>query len=140
MPETLKRFIVWALETLSEALLLGVAMVSLLGSWNPKQPTYAKDVLFAFVATLFAFMWGSGYLLTTAFFRVALRSPGLWLYPLVASALFITHVQFFATGWDLDTKLSVQIGGACIVVACTLIGGWYLRKWINTAGNTVHTT
>lgn len=123
----LKRLAVWLLETSCEALLLGLFLIILSGT---DQLGFAKDLLAAFVWTVVLLFWGSGYLLTTAIFGLVWRSRRLWLYPAIAAALFITHVQFFATGWTPSTKLPVQVAGACIVFACTLVGGWFLRKWL----------
>lgn len=127
----LKQLAVWSLETLCEALLL---MVFLTIVWRDAgQSSLAGDLALTFVGTAFVFMVGSGYLLTTAIFGVVWRSPNPWVYPAIASALFVIHVQFFATGWTSSTKVPVQVGGACIVLACTVVGGRFLRKWAQAA-------
>jgi hypothetical protein len=123
----LKRLAVWAVETLCEALLLMLFLTTL---WRESgQSSLIDDLGLTFVGTAFVFMVGSGYLLTTALFGVVWRSARPWVYPTIAAALFIIHVQFFATGWTSTTKAPVQAGGACIVLACTFIGNWFLRKW-----------
>jgi hypothetical protein len=86
--------------------------------------------LFALAATVIVFMYGSGYLLTTAIVGVFLRSRNPWVYPTVAVALFVAHEQFLFTGWKLPdaSHLMTQAFGACIVFGCTFIGNWLLRK------------
>ena len=123
----LKRLAMWSVETLCEALLL---MVFLTVLWREQgQSSLADDLGLAFVGTTFVFMVSSGYLFTTGLFGVVWRSPIPWVYPAIAVALFIAHVQFFATGWTAHTKVPVQVGGACIVFACTFLGTRSLRKW-----------
>lgn len=124
----LKRLVVWTLETLSVAVLVGVFLYVVLGS-PFRQSDFGRDLSFAIAGTAVVFMVGSGYLLSTALFGLVWRSQRLWLYPAIAAALFVAHVQFFATGWGVSTKVPVQAGGACIVFACTYAGGYFLRKW-----------
>lgn len=127
MSRTLKQAGIWSLETLCEALLLTVFLTIL---WRDEgQSRFADDLGLVFVATLFVFMFGSGYLLTTGIFRVSWRSNNLRAYPVIAALLFVLHVQFFADGWTSATKVPVQMGGACIVAACTFIGNRLLRRW-----------
>ena len=128
MTKILKQLAVWSVETLCEALLLMVFLTIL---WTGHdQGRLGDDMGLIFVGTAFVFMVASGYLLTTGFFGVVWRSPIPWAYPAIAATLFIGHVQFFATGWDASTKVPVQVGGACIVFACTLAGNHLLRKWV----------
>jgi hypothetical protein len=123
----LKRLVVWAVETLCEALLLMVFLTTL---WRQSgQSSLIDDLWLTFVGTVFVFMVGSGYLLTTALVGVVWRSARPWVYPTIAAALFVIHVQFFATGWTLPTRAPVQMGGASIVFACAFIGNWFLRRW-----------
>src|SRR3569833_2154546 len=122
----LKKLATWSLETLCEALLLTMLLTVL---WREQgQSSLINELGLTFVGIAFVFMVGSGYLLTTGIFGIVWRSPIAWVYPAIAAALFIIHVQFFATGWISSTKLPVQIGGACIGFACTFVGGWCLRK------------
>ncbi len=74
-------------------------------------------------------MLGSGYLFTTAIFGVIWRSEKPWVYPAIAAALFIAHVQFYMTTWSLSKKMPIEAGGACIVFMCTYIGNCFLREW-----------
>ena len=126
----LKRLAVWLLETLSEAVLVG-AFLSVL-AWA--DDSTFRGLLLLITGTAVLFMVGSGYLLTTAIFGVVWRSQRLWLYPAVAAVLFISHVQFYVTGWETSLMLQVQAGGACIVFACTFVGNCILRKWVHAGG------
>ena len=122
----LKQLAMWSLEILCEACLL---MVYLTVLWRDQGKTpIGNDLSLLFVWTLFIFMFGSGYLLTTGIFGIIWRSPIQWVYPAIAAALFIVHVQFYATGWTASEKAPVQVGGACIVFACTFAGNWCLRR------------
>jgi hypothetical protein len=121
----LKRIIAWSCETAAEAVLLGGLLVILSGTGRHG---LVKDLEFAIIATLFVFMLGSGYLVTTALVGVVWRSKRVWLYPAIAAVLFIVHLQFSATGWTSSEKLPIQGAGACIVFACTLAGNYLLRK------------
>ena len=132
MTKILKQLAMWSAETLCAALLL---MVYLTVLWTGQGQSSLRDEMgLIFVGTAFVFMVGSGYLLTTGVFGVVWRSPIPWVYPLIAAALFVTHVQFFATGWTSSTKVPVQVGGACIVFACAFAGNWFLRKWAQARG------
>lgn len=127
----LKRLAVWALEMLAVTLLLGILLYVSWGPYpGPGQHDFLRDVARYTAVTAVVFMFGSAYLLTTATFGIVLRGQRLWLYPLVAALLFVIHLQFYASGWTSSQKLPIQVFGACIVVACTLAGGWLLRRWV----------
>lgn len=128
----LKRLTMFLAETLSAAVLIGVFLLVLSG--RSRGSTVAEDLLLGIVGTVIVFMIGSGYLFTTAVFGVIWRSRKSFLYPLIGLGLFIAHVQFFVTGWDLPFKLKVQTGGGCIVFVCSYLGSWLLRQWIDKAG------
>jgi hypothetical protein len=129
----LKRIAIWLGETSSEAFFLMVLLTALV--WrDPNKGPLIDTLRLTFFGTLFFFMLGSGYLLTTGFFGIVWRSSIPWVYPVIAATLFVIHVQFFATGWEVETKVPVQVGGACIVFGCTFFGGLLLRKWAHTAG------
>jgi hypothetical protein len=119
---TLKRLFVWFVEMSGEALLLGMLWAVL----------HNAGLLFSISATVGVFMFGSGYLVTTAVLRALWGGPRLLLYSTVAVALFLTHLQIFfvATGGlTMSERLRLTVGGICAVFACTLVGGWFLRKW-----------
>lgn len=122
----LKQLAAWSIETFCEALLLMVFLTIL---WRESGRSSVADDLGLTLVSAFVFMLGSGYLLTTGIFGVLWRSTNPWVYPAIAAALFVAHVQFFATGWDPSTKVPVQAGGACIVFGCTFLGTWCLRRF-----------
>lgn len=122
----LKRLFVWSCETLGEAILVGAFLFAL--AWSGQGTP--QDLVMLMAGTAVLFMFGSGYLLTTAIFGVVWRSQKPWVYPAIAAALFITHVQFYITTWSLSKKAPVQAGGACIVFLYTYVGGYSLREWV----------
>jgi hypothetical protein len=124
----LKRTAVWVGESVSEAVLLAVFVTSLW--WRPLGSESFADMLkLWFFWSLFLFMTSSGYLLTTVVFGVLARSSSPWVYPAIAATLFVVHIQFFPTGWDAQTAIPVQTGGACIVLLCCFLGNRCLRRW-----------
>jgi len=127
--QVVKRLFIWLAETLGQAVLLSVLLIVLS---PPSTRDLTHDFLTAFIATVVVFMFGSGYLLSTAIFGIAFRGRGLWFYPTVAAALFMIHEQIFFSGWTPPdaSHLLTQIGGACIVFACTFAGGYILRNVI----------
>jgi hypothetical protein len=128
----LRRLAAWFVEIVLEALLIGCLLVILSG---PSKSSLVNDVLFAAASTAVVFMVGSGYLFTSAIFGVAWRSQRWWLYPAIAAALFVIHVQCFATGWKLSFRAQVEAIGALIVFACTVAGGYCLRNWSRMLGS-----
>lgn len=127
-----KRLAVWLLETLAAAVLLGVLLFLLLGPFLGRGEHNAVVQMFTYATlTLAIFMWGSGYLLTTAVASVVFRTWKLWLYPTVAAILFVVHVEFFAGGWT-EERIPVQILGACVVFSCNLLGSFLARRWEST--------
>jgi hypothetical protein len=136
MPKVVKQLIVWAVETVAAATLIGVLMYLLLGGFvGPGTHGLLSDVFRYAAVTFVVFMWGSAYLLTTAVASVVCRTWKSWTYPIVAMILFIAHVHFFANGWAAgDSSVShesfmVQYVGACIVLACDLLGNLLLTRW-----------
>ncbi|MFO0284241.1 MAG: hypothetical protein ACK532_20270 [Acidobacteriota bacterium] len=126
----LRRLTVWFCETLCEATLITVFLTLLWWGEGEGRSSLSDSLGLIFVGTPFVFMVGSGYLITTALFGVVWRSPIAWVYPAVAAVLFVLHVRFFADGWTAETKIPVQVGGACIVAACTFVGNQLLRRWV----------
>lgn len=134
----LKRLIVWLVEISSEALLLSLFLVFLSGPSDPAQRGFGTDLFAALAATTVVFMFSTGYLLTTATLRLVWRSERLWLYSAASAALVVAHLQvlfLIASGWSLPMRLQVQVAAACIVFACTLVGGWFLRTWVQAASD-----
>ena len=121
----LNRLVVWLCERLAEAVLVGVFLF--VRAWSDQNTP--QDLALAIAGTAGVFMLGSGYLFTTAIFGVIWRSEKPWVYPAIAAALFIAHVQFYMTTWSLSKKMPIEAGGACIVFMCTYIGNCFLREW-----------
>jgi hypothetical protein len=131
-----KRVVVWLLETVSEALLLSLFLVLSSGSSDP-QRGYARDLSAGVVGVAGIFMFGSGYLLTSAILRLLWRNHALLIYALVAAALISTHLLIFfriAGGLTLPEQTPIVLASACIAFVCTLVGGWLLQKWMDRPG------
>jgi hypothetical protein len=122
-----KRLVVWLLETSCEALLLGLFLAIPTADLRD----FTKGLLgFTFGIALVSVT--TGYVATTGIFRLVISSQGLWLYPIVATILFFIHLQIFIGDGGVFTppmRLRVRVGGACIVLACTLAGNFALQKW-----------
>jgi hypothetical protein len=128
----LKRLVVWFLETSSEVLLLcsflGVFSTFAYGAGDVR----TRDVFAFLVAISVVFMAQFGYLLTTVIVRILWTNRTPWLHPVVSAVLFSIHLQifFFVTrGLHLSERLAINVGGACVVFACTFAGGQALRNW-----------
>ena len=127
---------VWLLETLGEVLLLMAFLMFPTGSYGERH--LVRDSFIAFIGIVVVFMFGSGYLLSTAIFGFVWRSRRPCLYPSIAAVLFVAHEQILFTGWKwpTDNHLRIQAAGACIAFACTYVGGVFLRRPTNlTKGN-----
>jgi hypothetical protein len=128
-----KRIAVWFLETQCEALLLSVVLIVLSIPNGPSQYGFVHDLLFGLTA-IYTVFFTTGYLLTTAIVGIFWRSQRSWLYPSVASVLFLIHFEIFSVGiggaFEPSERLPIRGAGAGIVFACTFVGGWFLRKWI----------
>ena len=127
----LKRLMVWFVETLFEAILLGLALIKLFGY---DQHAFGKS-LGLYVSGILLMSFTTGYLLTTAVARGAWRGQEWWSYSVIAVALFLVHSEIFfvvSGGSTRSEKLSMQIAGACIVFACTFLGSYVLRMWVST--------
>src|SRR3954452_5495606 len=114
----LKRLVVWFVETSSEAVLLGLALI---GFFGYDQHAFGRS-FGLYVSGILLVTFTTGYLLTTAIARGAWIARQWWSYSAVAVALFLVHSQIFfvlSGGSTRAEKLSMQIAGACIVFACT---------------------
>jgi hypothetical protein len=127
--------VVWFLETLSEALLFSILLMvlewhDLKDPWTPAYQVVAGGLVMVVPILLYLFL--TGYMLTTAVFRVAWKGQTLWSYPAVATLLFFLHFEILSLGvggaFDPRVRLEFRVGGACIVFACTFAGG-YLLRW-----------
>jgi hypothetical protein len=129
----LKRLATWLLEILLELFILSVFLIVVSIPNGPSQWGFRKDLLFGMASIAVMFMWGTGYLITTCIAGLFLRGQQLWFYPVLAGILYLAHLNYMFValkfGWSLSEKLWFDIGGACIVFACTLAGSYALRKW-----------
>src|ERR1700733_4493956 len=126
----LKRLVVWLLESLVGAFLLG----GLLGALSVPHFISLLRGVWAVALGVAAILFLHGYYLTTALFGVVWRSERWWLYPSIAATLFIlhTHIVFFRLRSDLSSEgrasgVPFLAGGACIVLVCALVGGRVVR-------------
>jgi len=129
-----KRLVVWSLEILSEAVLLAVLfiVVAFFTFGSSRSENLFEDFLFLFVSVLMAFIFYTGFFLTTAIFRLILGSRRWWLYPIVATALFLAHIEYFfrrTGGLPGSDRMALRLGGACIVFFSTVGGNRLLQKW-----------
>ena len=130
----MKRIAVWFIETLSEALLLGVALALLLG-YDPHEFLKAVSI---YSAGIIMVSVSSGYLITTIIARAVWKGRTLWSYSVIAIVLFFTHFEIInlALGpggaFEPSLRLRVRVAGACIVCVCTVAGTFALRKWTPT--------
>ncbi|MGH9754515.1 MAG: hypothetical protein ACREA2_17185 [Blastocatellia bacterium] len=127
----LKRLAVWLIETAAEAVLLSLFMNMWWGYSDPVNRGFLFQLFGWALTILTVFMLGSGYLITTAILRIAWKSQRLWTYSAASAVLVLVHLQIFffvAGGWTIYKRLTVQVASACIVFACTFIGGWILQK------------
>jgi hypothetical protein len=129
----MKRLMVWFAETVLEALLLSVVLLGLSGY---TRGTLLKDLTvgFVWIATMF---FSTGYLFTTAIARAVWRGGSIWVYPVVALALFFVHFEILnhALGgiFNLPDRVVIRIAGAAIVLVCTFAGSLVLRRWKETS-------
>jgi hypothetical protein len=130
----MKHFVVWSLETICEVALL-IPLLMLFEDPSQRFPITLTD-LSSFLFAIGLFMVGSGYLLTTAIVGNFFRSQTSWGYPLTTALLFVVHEMFFLGRWRAPERSDaiVQAVGACIVFACTFVGGRFLRGWMKTDG------
>jgi len=137
---TVKRIVVWLLERLLEACILGGLFMYLCVRTGADLPrgtfTSLWNEVWVFGAVVAFLLFVHGYYITTAIFGVLWRSPRLWVYPTITVALFAlhTHIIFLRGKPDLTHEARAMeppfIGcGALIVFACSCIGGEALKKW-----------
>ena len=124
----LKRLMVWFVEILFEAMLLGLALIGLFGY---DQHAFGRS-LGLYVSGILLLSFTTGYLVTTGIARGAWKGQRWWTYSAISVALFLVHSQIFfvvSGGSTRPEKLSIRIAGVCIVFVCTLAGTFALRKW-----------
>ncbi len=128
---------VWLIEVLAEAILLGCLLGALVSS--------ETGLLYGVIGSALAVpvvLFLHWYYLTRALAGIAWRSRNPWLYPAIASVVFVAHMHFAVARSKSDltlfaraTELPFLVGGACIVFVCALGGNWLMRKWANLGGN-----
>lgn len=127
----LKRLVVWLLEILVEGFLLGV----LLGALTLPNFISLLPGVWALGLMVGVVLFFNGYYVTKALFGLIWRGQKSWLYPGIAATLFVIHMYIAYQRMKPDMSglprviLPFQIGGACIVFACTFLSGWFLRRW-----------
>jgi hypothetical protein len=125
-----KRLTIWLLEIILETALLGVVLVNLFGC---DLHAYVKclAVNFVWIGTLF---FSTGYLFSTGVARAIWRGRNVWIYPMIATALFFVHFEIlnYAAGgaFDLAKRSVIRVAGACIVFTCTFLGSLALQRWV----------
>lgn len=123
---------VWLIEVLAEALLLGCLLGALVSNqiglfYGVIGPVLAVPVL----------LFLNGYYLTRALAGLVWGSQRAWLYPSIASALFVSivHIDVARSKSALTPEARAAefpflAGGACIVFTYAFVGNWSLRKWV----------
>jgi hypothetical protein len=136
----IKRVVVWIMEMTCFVGFMSLVVHFLWGNFSsgPDQ-SIVGQLQFGVVAISFV-LFGSGFFLTTAIFGAFWRSNRLWVYPSIAAALFVVHLQFAASGWTQREKAPIQLFGAAIIFLCTLVGGRLLRKWQGDSSRPLKTT
>jgi hypothetical protein len=131
MQMILRRLIAWVLEILVEGFLLGV----LLGALTLPDFVSLLPGVWALGLMVGVVLFFNGYYVTKALFGLVWRGQKSWIYPGIAAILFVIHMYIASQRMKPDMSglprviLPFQIGGACIVFACTFLSGWLLRKW-----------
>lgn len=127
-----KRLLIWLVEALFEALLLGSVLASLLGH---DEHEYLKDA-FIYASCISIMFFTTGYLLTTLLSRMFWKIRQWWSYPLMAAGLFLIHFQIMSVGlggaFDPRDRGRIRAVGMCIALLCTTGGSFILRKWVRS--------
>jgi hypothetical protein len=136
MQAIIKRLAVWLCEMALQAVLLGLFLI--VSHWSDEN-AFGKDLLFFFEATALLF-FTTGYLFSIAIVRAIWKTRRLWLYPAIATVLFLIHFEIMNVAvhgaFEPSERLRFRTACACIVFACTFLGSWILRKWMRTGGST----
>jgi hypothetical protein len=119
---------VWVFEMLCEA--IGTTLWILALAFIFSGPGLHNDLSFRLIFGMSVFVLMeftvTGYLLTTVISALYLPRRQRFLYPSISAGLYLFHSGIFFIGVGnhiLDKQnLSIQIGGACITFALTLIG------------------
>jgi len=133
---TLKRFLVWLVESLSEAILTGTLLLIIshfqFAGEDLRDERVSRGLLVMSSAVAMMF-FVTGYLLTTIIARLFLKPEKILLYPSIAAALYLIHFEILSIGvggafepWE---RWIFRIVGPCIAFTCTLGGNLMLSKW-----------
>lgn len=127
----LRRALSWLAETICATVMIGLWLRMYLGAEDSPEPRFVIQWWYYMQMTLFVFMLGSGYLITTAVCAVSpLRGGPLWLYPASIAALFSIHLWFFSGAWISGIVVPIYVGGATIAVLSAFVGNWALRRGV----------
>ena len=128
---TLKRIVIFLVELSVEAMLLGSVLGALV--------SYRLGLLNGMLGSILAvpvILGLHGYYISRVLAVVTRVSKMSWLYPLTATSVFIAHVLYIVSRFKSDLSpvahaMSVPflVGGACVVLACSLAGSSAARKW-----------
>ena len=133
---TLKRLLIWLVESCCEATLPGallfiLAHIAFRGE-NLREDGLVHGLVVLSVAVAMMF-FSTGYLLTTIIARLWLKPENTMLYPCIAAALYMIHFEIlnFAAGGAFEhwERWAIRIVGPCIAFTCTLAGNQLLSKW-----------
>jgi hypothetical protein len=133
---TLKRLLIWLVESCCEAILTG-ALLLILAHIQFRGENLTDDGFFHGLAVLSVavamMFFSTGYLLTTLIGRLCVKPERTFLYPCVATALFVIHFEIlnFGVGGAFERweRWTIRVVGPWIAFACTLAGNQLLSKW-----------
>jgi hypothetical protein len=128
-----KRLLVWLAEITSQALLLSLLLLFMLGH---DKGSFARELLgLALVILWFFFL--AGYAVTTGAARALWRGKTSWRYPLLGTLLFIAHFEVFNISmggiYTPSERRIILIVGIVVAFVTTCAGTLFLRKSSGTA-------
>ncbi len=132
---TVKLLSVWAVEIISETILLTLLVALFSFSEDSFWRRFPRDLL-ASIYIILTFMFLSGYLLTTGYLRIIWKSHRIWDHSAVTTILAVLVLQIFymiAEGWEKSFKIKLQLVSAVVVFSCTFAGGWFIKKYLYNA-------
>jgi hypothetical protein len=123
-----RSFAIWVFEMVCEA--VGTCLWITAAAFIYADPGLHNDLSFRLIFGISAFVLIefalTGYLLTTVISALYLPRRQRFLYPLVSGSLYLIHsgIFFVAVGNHVFDKhnLFIQVGGASITFAVTLVG------------------
>lgn len=136
----LKRALVWLIERLIEASMIGALFTVLIArnsdiTFRSGHPNLFADVwIFDVVVAVMLFV--HGYYITTAIVGVFWRSKNVWAYAAATAALFAlhTHIVFLHGKPDFTLEarameIPLVVGGMPIAFLCSFSGSEVLKRW-----------